>query len=121
MKHILRVIMNSLMLITINILFPNTLYIENIYYSLLATIIIYLLNITIKPIIVKITIPLTALTLGLFYPFINILIILLTQLILKPHFKLTGNIIMIFIISLIIELSNYEIKKIIGGKIWIQY
>lgn len=119
MKHILRVIINALFLICITTLFPQTLYIDNTYfglYSLLASIIIYTLNITIKPILVKLTIPLTALTLGLFYPFINIIILLITQLILKPHFKLKGNIIMIFIISIIIELMNIITKRIIGGK-----
>ena len=120
MKHILIVVMNALILISIAVLFPNNLYIDNIYYSLLASTIIYILNITIKPTIVRITIPITALTLGLFYPFINILIILTTQIILKQHIKLTGSIIMIFMISIIIEITNIITKKIIGGKIWIQ-
>ena len=41
-------------------------------YSALATFIIYVLNQTIKPILVTLTIPITGLTLGLFYPFINL-------------------------------------------------
>lgn len=121
MKHILIVIMNALILNSITILFPKNLYIENIFYSLLASMIIYILNNTIKPTLVRLTIPLTALTLGIFYPFINILILLITQIILRYNIKLTGNIIMIFIISIIIEIMNYMTKKIIGGKIWIQY
>ena len=117
MKHILIVVMNALILISITIFFPKNFYIDNIYYSLLASTIIYILNNTIKPTLVRLTIPLTALTLGLFYPFINILILIVTQILLKQHIKLTGNIIIIFIISVVIEMMNYTMKKIIGGKI----
>lgn len=119
MRHILRVIINSFILICITTLFPQTLYIDNKYfgfYSFLAATIIYTFNITIKPILVKLTIPITALTLGLFYPFINILILYITEFLLKPHFKLKGNILMIFIISIIIELMNIITKRITGGK-----
>ena len=68
----------SLVLVTVSIIFKNTLYIDNSYFgiwSLIANIIIYILNKTIKPLIVWLTIPITALTLGLFYPFINVLIL----------------------------------------------
>ena len=41
-------------------------------YGILATLIIFILNKTVKPLIFRLTIPLTGLTLGLFYPFINV-------------------------------------------------
>jgi len=115
----------ALILISITTIFPNTLYIDNSYYglwSIIATIIINILNKTIKPIIVHFTIPITALTLGLFYPFINILILYIVSWILGPHFNITGSIIMTFIIAILISLMNQIIKKIIKGvKQWIEY
>ena len=42
---------------------------------LLATLIISILNITIKPVLFVLTLPITTLTLGIFYPFINVIIL----------------------------------------------
>ena len=86
----------------------NTIYIDNEYFGLwglVAVIIIFLLNKTIKPLIVWLTLPLTALTLGLFYPVVNILVLKITDFILMSHFDIHGTI-MIFIVSIIISIMN---------------
>ena len=83
----------SLILIITSLLFNNTLYIDKELFGLwsfLAAIIIYLLNKTIKPILFKLTIPITGITLGLFYPFINLIILKIVGLILYPHFQIFG-------------------------------
>ena len=55
----------------------------------IAVIIVFILNRTIKPLLVWMTLPLTALTLGLFYPLINILVLKITDFILYfPYFFL---------------------------------
>lgn len=107
----------SVVLITVSIIFKNTLYIDNSYYglwSLIATVLIYILNKTIKPLIVWLTIPITALTLGLFYPFINILILNIVSWILGPHFDIPGGIIMTFVIAVLISIMNVIMKNIIS-------
>ena len=81
-------------------------------YGMLATLIVFILNKTIKPIIVRLTIPLTGLTLGLFYPFINVFILKLTDWILGSHFKITG-IFTVFFISILISIMNLLIDNII--------
>ena len=119
----------SVVLITVSIIFKNTLYIDNSYYglwSLIATVLIYILNKTIKPLIVWLTIPITALTLGLFYPFINILILNIVSWILGPHFDIPGGIIMTFVIAVLISIMNVIMKNIIskileGVKQWTLY
>ena len=106
----------SIVLICVTILFKNTLYIDNNYYgvwSLIATIIIYILNKTIKPLLVWLTLPITALTLGLFYPFINILILYIVSWLLGPHFEIQGGIIMTFVIAVLISIMNLIMKSII--------
>lgn len=106
----------SLVLICVTTIFKNTLYIDNSYFglwSLIATIIIYVLNKTIKPLIVWLTLPITALTLGLFYPFINILILNIVSWILGPHFEIPGGIIMTFVIAVLISIMNLIMKNII--------
>ena len=59
-----------------------------VLFSILASFIIYILNQTVKPVLVRLTIPVTALTLGLFYPFINLFILKLTDWILGKYFNL---------------------------------
>ena len=83
----------ALILISVSVLFKNTIQIDNNYFgfwSLLAAILINILNRTIKPIIVKLTIPITALTLGVFYPFINVFILYIVDFCLGSHFSVNG-------------------------------
>lgn len=90
---IIKIIGYSLILILTSYIFKNTLYIDKEFFgiwSLLASIIIYLLNKTVKPILFKLTIPITGITLGLFYPFINLIILKIVALILYPHFQIFG-------------------------------
>jgi putative membrane protein len=108
----------TLVLITISMIFKNSIIIDNRNYgiwSIITTTTIFCLNKTIKPLIVWITIPITALTYGLFYPFINILIIYITSLILGPHFKINCGILKLFIIINVISLMNIIIEKIINN------
>ena len=72
------ILVYSLILITFSLIFKKTLYIDNSYFgvtSVVASIIIFLLNRTIKPLLIWLTLPITALTLGLFYPVINFIIL----------------------------------------------
>lgn len=106
---LIHMIAYALILITVSIIFKKTLYIDSSYFGLwglLASIIIYLLNKTIKPIIVWLTLPITGLTLGLFYPFINVLILNITDWILGPYFEIYG-IFISFIIAILISLMNF--------------
>lgn len=105
----------ALILITVSVLFPKTVYIDNNFFGiwgLLAAIIIYFLNKTIKPLIVWLTLPLTALTLGLFYPVINVLILNIVDFILGNHFNITGFI-MSFIVAILISIMNALMEEII--------
>lgn len=105
----------ALVLITVSVIFKKTVIIDNSYYGLwglVAVIIIFILNRTIKPMLVWMTLPLTALTLGLFYPLINILILKITDFILGSHFDIHGTIIL-FLVSIIISIMNAIMDNII--------
>ena len=101
----------ALILIIVSILFPKTFYIDS-SWGLLSAIIIYGLNKTIKPFIVWLTLPLTALTLGLFYPFINVFILHIVHYILGDHFKIHG-IFMSFLVAVLISTMNFLMDEII--------
>ncbi len=105
---------HTLVLISVSLLFKS-LYIDNAYYglyALLATFIISILNITIKPIIVLLTLPITGLTLGFFYPFVNVFILKIADFILGSHFELHG-IWVAFLIALLISAMNIIMEYMI--------
>lgn len=89
----IRMLGYAVILLITSMIFKNTLYIDRSLYGLwflIAAIIIYLLNKTVKPLLFRLTIPITGITLGLFYPFINLIILKIVNLILDPHFHIYG-------------------------------
>lgn len=81
-------------------------------YSFIAVVIIYILNKTIKPVLVTLTIPITGLTLGLFYPFINLFILKLVDWIMGSHFQLE-NIKIALLVAVLLSVMNIIMDEII--------
>lgn len=105
----------TLILILVSVLFDDTFIIDNSYFGLwafLASIIIYILNKTIKPIIFMLTLPITGITLGLFYPFINVLIIKMADFILGNHLE-THGVFILFFAAILISMMNFLLEKMI--------
>jgi len=116
---LIRMIGYALVLIAVSLVFKNTIYIDDSYYGiwgLITVIIIFVLNKTIKPVIVWLTLPLTALTMGLFYLIINVFILKITDFILMSHFNIKG-IVMSFIVSIVISIMNVIMDKVITNNI----
>ena len=105
----------AIVLITVSVLF-SSFEINNKYfglYALIASIIIYVLNQTIKPVLTYITLPITVLSWGLFYPIINVIILHITSFILgKNNFQITGFIVPFFI-AIVISLLNILMEGLI--------
>lgn len=102
----------SLVLITVSLIFKNTIQIDNFLWGFVAAILIYILNRTIKPVLVWLTLPITGLTLGLFYFFINVFILNIVEFILQPHFVIQG-IFMSFIVAVSISIMNTLMETIV--------
>ena len=103
----------AIVLIIVSAFFKNTINVDSSYsglWFLIASIIIYMLNKTIKPLLVWLTLPLTGLTLGLFYPFINVFILYITDFLLGNHFEING-IFMAFILAIFISIINIIMQK----------
>lgn len=114
-EWIIYMIAYALILISISVLFKNTIQIDNHYFgfwALAAAIIINILNHTIKPVIVWLTIPITALTLGIFYPFINVFILHIVDFILGNHFEVNG-IWLCVIVAILISIMNMIMDELI--------
>ena len=66
----------AIILSIVSFLFKDAIKIDTSYFGiwgLIASFIIYILNRTIKPVIVRLTIPITAMTFGIFYPLLILL------------------------------------------------
>ncbi len=106
----------ALVLVIASILF-SVIEINNEYYGLwafLASIIVYFLNKIIRPLLIFLTLPITILTLGLFYPFINVFILYIADFLLGDNFNIVGgNIFNLFIIAIVISLLNILMREIV--------
>ncbi len=94
----------------------DSIYIEPnhaIINSCIIVLLIYILNKTIKPILVTLTIPITGITLGLFYPCINVFILKLVDWILGPYFDI-NNLWIALVAAILLSITNFIMEKIIA-------
>lgn len=101
--------------ILVSLLFKSV-YVDKghpLLYSTIIVLVIYTLKKTLKPILVYLTIPITGMTLGLFYPCINLFILKLADWILGSHFNLE-NIFVAFIVAILLSVMNFIVKEIIN-------
>lgn len=122
LEIILDIVCYALILMMASSVF-NNIYVENVWYALLASAIISLLNLTIKPFLIYITLPLTIITLGIFYPVVNIIVLKLASILMSGHFVIEGwftpFFIAIFISIMKILFEIFIIKPIVER--WVRY
>jgi putative membrane protein len=87
-SFLIRLLITALAIILTSYLLPGV-HVENFLSAIILSLLMALLNVTLKPILVIITIPVTFLTLGLFLLVINALMVLLADAIL-PGFIVDG-------------------------------
>lgn len=87
-------------------------YVENFWYACLASVIISLLSVYLKPLLEVLTLPINIITLGLTYPIINMIILKVTGLLLGSNFIVKGFFVPIFI-SIFISIINAFLNNII--------
>ena len=96
--------------------FFDSIYIDSdhlIIWSIIIVLTIYFLNKTVKPILVTLTIPITGITLGLFYPCINVFILKLVDWVLLSHFEVR-NLLMALFVAILLSISNFIVEEIIN-------
>ena len=90
---LLNIIVYGLVLLITSLVFKNSFYLDLSNYGLwvlIVSIMIYLLNRTIKPLLTWLTMPLTAVSLGFFVFIINLIILKIADLIVGPHFEINN-------------------------------
>ena len=108
---ILEIFTGALSLCLASYLFKSF-YVENFWYACLASVIISLLSVYLKPLLEVLTLPINIVTLGLTYPIINMIILKVTGLLLGSNFIVKGFFVPIFI-SIFISIINAFLNNII--------
>lgn len=89
MKWLGSILLNALIFLFLS-LFIQSFHVENFNAAFLASFILGLINVLVRPILVILTFPITLLTLGTFLFVINALMLLLTNKIIGPSFVIDG-------------------------------
>lgn len=113
MNFLVRLLLSSLAVIIVSYLLPGV-YVEGFLAAVIVALILSLLNLTVKPLLIILTIPLTVFTLGLFLLVINALMILLADAIV-PGFAVTGFW-WALLFSLLLSLTNALLSDISGAR-----
>ncbi len=99
----------------ISLIFGSSFQIDaehKIIYAFVAVVLIFLLNKTVKPILFKLTLPITGLTMGLFYFVINMIILKLVDFIMLDKLNFT-NVWKLFFIAVLLAITNVVIELLI--------
>lgn len=88
MNFIIRLLLSGLAVIIVSYILPGV-SVDGFLVAIILALLLSLLNLTVKPLLIILTIPLTVFTLGLFLLVINALIILLADAII-PGFEVGG-------------------------------
>ena len=115
MDTISNILVNMIVIIMASKIFKN-IYVESVLYTFIASILLMILNKSIKPILNRIMLPINIYTLGITYPLVNVFILKIISLILGKHFIISGWL-SAFFISIFISIMTNIIDALIGKEI----
>lgn len=90
MRWLLGIVINAVLFIALAGFFKESFYIESFFAAFVASFVLSVLNIFVKPILIILTLPVTIFTLGLFLFVINAVTLLLTDSIMGSSFEMSG-------------------------------
>lgn len=115
MDIISNILVNMIVIIMASKIFKN-IYVESVLYTFIASMLLMILNKSIKPILNKIMLPINMYTLGITYPLVNVFTLKIISLILGKHFIISGWL-SAFFISIFISIMTNIIDALIGKEI----
>jgi putative membrane protein len=112
MNFLIKLLLSALAVMLVGYLLPG-ITVENFWVALIVAALLALLNVTLKPILVVLTIPVTILTLGLFLLVINALMILLADALISGF--MVSNFWWALAFSLILSIVTSIFESIVGS------
>ncbi|MFA6394259.1 MAG: phage holin family protein [Patescibacteria group bacterium] len=113
METLIKIVLNALAVMAAAYLLPG-IAVENFLFAALAALVLALINATLKPLLVILTLPVTIFTLGLFYFAINALMVMLAGWIV-PGFSVSGFF-SALLFSLIFTAIKFLLDRIFGSE-----
>jgi putative membrane protein len=110
MRLLLNWLLSALALLAVSYVVPGF-HVEGIKYALIAAIVIGLINATLGLIVKLITLPLTIVTLGVFWWVVNALMLMLASALLAPGFAVSGFF-AAFLGAIVLSLVNMVLRKL---------
>ncbi|WP_053218603.1 phage holin family protein [Virgibacillus senegalensis] len=114
-RWLLSILLNAVALIVVDQLFANF-FLEGFGTALLASLILSILNVVIKPLLILLTLPITVITLGLFLFIINAITLMITQGFLGGSFVIDGFGVAV-LAAIILSLLNLLLNRLIRDTI----
>ncbi|WP_110112497.1 phage holin family protein [Bacillus sp. CGMCC 1.16541] len=111
LRWLTSILINALVLVVIAGYF-SSFHLESVGDAIIASLILSILNVFVKPILVLLTLPVTVLTLGLFLFVINAVTLMITDEIMGSAFEIDGFG-MAILAAVVISILNALIQKVI--------
>ncbi|MBE6172115.1 MULTISPECIES: phage holin family protein [Enterococcus] len=116
MSYLQRIVVSTLTFISLAVIFPNMIFVNSIWTAVVASFVLSVLNLFVKPFIMFLSIPFTLLTFGLFTFVINALILQMTSFFVGAanfSFSSFGSAIMIAVIMSFVNIivSNRNMNR----------
>ncbi|AZB44451.1 phage holin family protein [Bacillus sp. FJAT-42376] len=89
-RWIISVLINAVILMVCALIFKDDFQIVSIWAAVIASLVLSIINVLIKPFLIILTLPVTVLTLGLFLFVINAITLMITQGIMGDAFNISG-------------------------------
>ena len=112
MRLLLNWLLSAIALLIVSYFVPGF-HVEGFKEALIAAIVIGLINATLGALLKLITLPLTILTLGIFWWVVNALMLMVASKLLAPNFMVSGFL-AAFIGAIVLSLVNMILRKIAG-------
>ena len=113
MNFLIRTLLSSIAVIIVSYLLPGV-DVDGFFMAVIVAVLLSLLNMTVRPLLIILTIPLTVFTMGLFLLVINALIIMLADWVV-PGFEV-ANFWWALLFSLLLSITNSLLAELSGTK-----
>lgn len=112
LRWFLSIFLNAVALMVVTQIFSESFYIDGFGTALLASVILSILNVFVKPVLILFTLPITFVTLGFFLFVINAITLMITQGVMDSSFVIDGFGVAI-IASIIISVLNMLLHRLV--------
>ncbi|MCC9084415.1 phage holin family protein [Enterococcus faecium] len=111
MSYFQRILVNTLTFISLAVLFPAMVHVSSIWTAVLASFVLSVLNMFVKPILTILSLPFTLVTLGLFTFVINAAILKMTSFLWEQNILVFSSFGAALLVAILMSLVNVIVSE----------